>query len=203
MMKSRKSAILLAATAIALSICLLVGATYALFGQKTDRTVEVTSGGVSAEVEFEESVKTYSMGELTATAGTFELGGTAALDDNNVLVMSGVMPGDKAEIVLYIKNTSSIKIKYRVDAMLGGELAAAFAVTVDGKAVNASEDHTAITGWTELEVEGIKKLAVTVELPASAGNEFMKKSGEAKISVRIGQGNASDEELDNAFSKES
>ena len=76
-------------------------------------------------------------------------------------------------------------------------------VTVDGKAVNASEDHTAITGWTELEVEGIKKLAVTVELPASAGNEFMKKSGEAKISVRIGQGNASDEELDNAFSKES
>lgn len=202
-MKSRKSAILLAATAIALSICLLVGATYALFGQKTDRTVEVTSGGVSAEVEFEESVKTYSMGELTATAGTFELGGTAALDDNNVLVMSGVMPGDKAEIVLYIKNTSSIKIKYRVDAMLGGELAAAFAVTVDGKAVNASEDHTAITGWTELEVEGIKKLAVTVELPASAGNEFMKKSGEAKISVRIGQGNASDEELDNAFSKES
>lgn len=202
-MKSRKSAILLAATAIALSICLLVGATYALFGQKTDRTVEVTSGGVSAEVEFEESVKTYSMGELTATAGTFELGGTAALDDNNVLVMSGVMPGDKAEIVLYIKNTSSIKIKYRVDAMLGGELAAAFVVTVDGKAVNASEDHTAITGWTELEVEGIKKLAVTVELPASAGNEFMKKSGEAKISVRIGQGNASDEELDNAFSKES
>lgn len=202
-MKSRKSAILLAATAIALSICLLVGATYALFGQKTDRTVEVTSGGVSAEVEFEESVKTYSMGEITATAGTFELGGTAALDDNNVLVMSGVMPGDKAEIVLYIKNTSSIKIKYRVDAMLGGELAAVFVVTVDGKAVNASEDHTAITGWTELEVEGIKKLAVTVELPASAGNEFMKKSGEAKISVRIGQGNASDEELDNAFSKES
>ncbi len=202
-MKSRKSAILLAATAIALSICLLVGATYALFGQKTDRTVEVTSGGVSAEVEFEESVKTYSMGEITATAGTFELGGTAVLDDNNVLVMSGVMPGDKAEIVLYIKNTSSIKIKYRVDAMLGGELAAVFVVTVDGKAVNASEDHTAITGWTELEVEGIKKLAVTVELPASAGNEFMKKSGEAKISVRIGQGNASDEELDNAFSKES
>ena len=202
-MKSRKSAILLAATAIALSICLLVGATYALFGQKTDRTVEVTSGVVSAEVEFEESVKTYSMGEITATAGTFELGGTAVLDDNNVLVMSGVMPGDKAEIVLYIKNTSSIKIKYRVDAMLGGELAAAFVVTVDGKAVNASEDHTAITGWTELEVEGIKKLAVTVELPASAGNEFMKKSGEAKISVRIGQGNASDEELDNAFSKES
>ena len=181
---------------ILLSLCLLAGATYALFGQKVDRTVEITAGSVSAQVEFQEEIKTYSM-DKPMTAGTFELGGTATLDRENALVM----PGDKAEVVLNIKNTSSVKIKYRVKATLSGDLAAAFVVTVDGKALAGTENDTAITEWLEMEIDAEKGITVTVELPDEAGNDFMLKSGKAIFTVQIAQGNATDQELDNAFSE--
>lgn len=200
MKSGRKATILVSAMTILLSLCLLAGATYALFGQKVDRTVEITAGSVSAQVEFQEEIKTYSM-DKPMTAGTFELGGTAILDRENALVMAGVMPGDKAEVVLNIKNTSSVKIKYRVKATLSGDLAAAFAVTVDGKALAGTENDTAITEWLEMEIDAEKGITLTVELPDEAGNDFMLKSGKAIFTVQIAQGNATDQELDNAFSE--
>ena len=193
MKSGRKATILVSAMTILLSLCLLAGATYALFGQKVDRTVEITAGSVSAQVEFQEEIKTYSM-DKPMTAGTFELGGTATLDRENALVMAGVMPGDKAEVVLNIKNTSSVKIKYRVKATLSGDLAAAFVVTVDGKALAGTEK-------LEMEIDAEKGITVTVELPDEAGNDFMLKSGKAIFTVQIAQGNATDQELDNAFSE--
>ena len=125
MKSGRKATILVSAMTILLSLCLLAGATYALFGQKVDRTVEITAGSVSAQVEFQEEIKTYSM----------------------------------------------------------------------------DKPMTAITEWLEMEIDAEKGITVTVELPDEAGNDFMLKSGKAIFTVQIAQGNATDQELDNAFSE--
>ncbi len=179
-MKSRRSAITVAVLTIVFSLAVAAGATYALFGNTFGRTVEVTSGELSATVKFENDVKTFSM-DKTMSGGAFELGGTAKLDGENKLVLEDVMPGDKATVTLTVTNTSPMMIKYRVSVVFEGELGSALAVTAN---VNPE------TAWTELEKGGTEQ---------TADNTYMGKSGSGKITVDIGQGNATDEDLNEAF----
>lgn len=188
-MKSRRSAITVAVLTIVFSLAVAAGATYALFGNTFGRTVEVTSGELSATVKFENDVKTFSM-DKTMSGDAFELGGTAKLDGENKLVLEDVMPGDKATVTLTVTNTSPMKIKYRVSVVFEGELGSALAVTAN---VNPE------TAWTELEKGGTVQIKVSVELPKTADNTYMGKSGSGKITVDIGQGNATDEDLNEAF----
>lgn len=81
-------------------------------------------------------------------------------------------------------------IKYRVSVVFEGELGSALAVTAN---VNPE------TEWTELEKGGTVQIEVSVELPKTADNAYMGKSGSGKITVDIGQGNATDEDLNEAF----
>ena len=124
------------------------------------------------------------------SGGAFELGGTAKLDGENKLVLEDVMPGDKATVTLTVTNTSPMMIKYRVSVVFEGELGSALAVTAN---VNPE------TAWTELEKGGTVQIEVSVELPKTADNTYMGKSGSGKITVDIGQGNATDEDLNEAF----
>lgn len=190
-MKSKRNAIALSAVLLTLCLALVAGATFALFGQDFDNTVTVSSGGISADVTFE-NVKTFSMEKETEPQGTFDLGGTAALNGQNELVLQNIVPGDRAEVNLTIQNNQeSIAVKYRITVTVGGDYGSNLLVSVDGEGVTSGTP----SAWKDLAKGANASAAVSVELDENAGNDMMNKSGTVKITVELIQSNATAEDL--------
>lgn len=201
-MKTKKMAVLSAALIIVLCAVVIVGATFALFGKKIDKSVTVTTGDVSISAEFGASPVLYSLvdgvqQELSEESGnTFYLGGEASLDqDTGVLSLTGIIPGDKAEISLTIKNTSSVAIKYCVAANVTGSLASD---AENGVIVNTGIESGTGYSWEEIAVQGEVTVTISVELPKAA-EQIADGSCEVDFTIYAGQSNASDEDLETLF----
>ena len=67
----KKKVVTLSLLTIIMCASLIVGATLALFTSKSDVNIAVTSGNVEVVATVDE-ITTYSMGEETATNGTFK-----------------------------------------------------------------------------------------------------------------------------------
>ena len=207
-MKTKKMAILTASLIIVLCAVVVVGATFALFGKTIDKNVTVTTGDVTISADFGKTPELYSLinGEqkkLSEAEGedydnNFYLGGTAELDpETGVLSLTGLIPGDKAEISLTITNKSSVAVKYCVVAEVSGELAAdeQNGVKVD-TGVASGTDYT----WTEIAVDGETTITISVELPKTAKQVAEgDRSCEVLFTIYAGQSNASDEDLEALF----
>ena len=107
----KKKFLLSSICTILLCVCLISGATFALFTSETKTNITVQSGTVEVESTVS-NLKTFSM-DVEQAAGVFENGGTASLVDGK-LVLDKVAPGDKATFSLTIVNNSNIAIQYRV-----------------------------------------------------------------------------------------
>ena len=107
----KKKVVTLSLLTIIMCASLIVGATLALFTSKSDVNIAVTSGNVEVVATVDE-ITTYSMGEETATNGTFANGGTATLKDGTI-TLDRVMPGDKVVAKLTITNNSNVNYKQR------------------------------------------------------------------------------------------
>ncbi|MBQ5892709.1 MAG: hypothetical protein IIW78_00480, partial [Clostridia bacterium] len=88
---------------IALCSSLIAGSTFALFTDSTEANVAVTAGKVDVEATLS-GLRTYSMGEETAVAGSFANGGTAEFTSEKALVLDKVTPGDKVTFNVMIEN---------------------------------------------------------------------------------------------------
>lgn len=197
-MKTKRVALLTASLVIVLCAVIIVGATFALFGKTESRNVTVTTGNVSIAVDFGDDPTLFSLVEGSQqelqSSDTFQLGGKVAYNaENATLELTNVVPGDKAEITLTVKNTSSVEILYCVDYAITN--ANGIAISIDG----ASQGKR---NWSKLAVGGTADITITVELPADAtdqsGSEGTAQSTIA-FTVYAGQSNASTDDLEEIF----
>ena len=180
-MKTKGKVLLSSIASIALCSSIAFGGTYALFTSESKANIAVTSGKVSV-VATMDGLKTYSM-DVEQADGSFENGGTATLVDNQ-LTLSLMAPGDKATFTIDVENKSTITVQYKLTWTVEGDLA-------DGLEILANDNELADVNWTELAVGAdIDSFAVSVELPATAGNEYQEKSAQISFMVEAVQGNA-------------
>lgn len=119
-MKKQFKKILLSIMTVATCLCTLVGSTLALFTSESKVNIAVTSGTVKIDAVVK-SLTTYSMDYETpydsievAGDAMFENGGKATWSaDGNSIVLNGITPGDKAELILSVENKSDVDILFK------------------------------------------------------------------------------------------
>ncbi len=198
----KKKVLLSSIATIALCLCLIAGSTFALFTSKSEVNVAVTAGKVEVEANITD-LTLYSV-KANPTSGTvtdeygykydyekqdsaFINGGTATLVGNE-LTLDKVTPGDKVTFTIEIANASDVTTKYRTlvyctanDGLLSG-----LEIGLDGNTFNGF----AYTEWNTLAANAdIADVAVTVELPVNAGNEYQASSASLCFIVEAVQSN--------------
>lgn len=184
----KKSILVSSFLTIALCLSVLIGSTFALFTSEDKVNIAVTSGKVEVEATIS-NLKTYSM-DVEQAAGTFENGGVATLT-NGELFLDKVTPGDKVTFTIAIDNRSNVNIKYRtvVYCIEGTGLLNGLSIKIGTETITGS----AYTPWTALVAnEDIADLAVSVELPKEAGNEYQNKTAKLLFVVEAVQANGVD-----------
>jgi len=196
----KKKTLLSSVIAIILCLSLMTGASFALFTSEAKVNVAITSATVKVTATASD-LKVYSMDKEMAN-NTFENGGTATMADNN-LVLNLMTPGDKAEFNIAINNESNVAVKYQIMVIESGaevdgvSLLDGLVLTVkDGanELAGVKSDNKIVTNWTELPVNAttslVKTLTVSIELPATAGNEYQGLTANLAVNVTAVQGNA-------------
>lgn len=198
----KKKVLLSSIATIALCLCLIAGSTFALFTSQSKTNIAVTAGKVAVEANIS-GLTLYSV-KANPTSGTvidefgykydyekqntaFLNGGTATLVGNE-LTLDKVTPGDKVTFTIEIANTSDVATNYRtlVYCTANNGLLKGLEIGLDGNTFNGF----AYTEWTSLEAGAdIADVAVTVELPVSAGNEYQASSASLCFIVEAVQGN--------------
>ena len=186
---------------IAMLTSIATGATYALFTAEDTVNVNVTAGKVSvtANVLPKFKVKSYNS-ELTEVEkeGTFAAGGKVTVEENGSITLDRIVPGDRVEFDVEIKNLSNIDVNYRsvVSVIEGLELFSALRITID----NSNFDGmTAYSKWEKLNPgQGDRTVKVTIELPEDTGDEFQGLTTKIAYTVNAIQGNSpvADQETD-------
>lgn len=180
-MKKKRSVVVTSIATIALSTSIAVGGTFALFTSESKVNIAVTSGTVALVANIND-LTLYSM-DVEQTGGTFENGGTAVIE-GNTLSLTSVTPGDKATFDVDITNDSTIPVKYRLTWNVESELA-------DSLVILANDGELTNVGWTDLAVgERVDSLAVSVEFPEEAGDEYQAKAADISFLVEAVQANA-------------
>ncbi len=113
----KKKVLITSILTLVLCLCLIAGSTYALFTSEKELTIDVTSGKVDVEATINTSLKTWSLGQTEPTGntdGTFVNGGVAQVNDDGVLVISRMTPGDCVKFTIDIKNSSDVAVRYKV-----------------------------------------------------------------------------------------
>lgn len=196
---TKRNIILTSLAAIAAAGAVVVGSTYALFTSESKTNIAVTSGKVEVVATLG-NLKTYSGVDLTGdpdtdkveeteTLGVFTNGGTAKIEENN-LILDKLTPGDKVTFEIAVKNNSDVKIKYRtlVKSIEDNGLFAGLKVKIADDTFTGEDIESK---WVKYNVgEGNQTITVSVELPSDAGNEYQEKSCKLAYSVEAVQSNA-------------
>lgn len=210
-MNKKVKALVGSALAIAMSVSVATGATFALFTDKAEVSVAITAGKVDVEASLD-NVRLYSMGVLQG--GTeFENLGYANLDTtNNILTLTNITPGDKVEFDVNLSSLSNVKTKVRTiveDVSENQELMSGLVIKVNGVETTVA-NSSATSGWVTADpTAGYNEtMTVSIELPADAGNEYQEKSANLRIAIEAVQWNgvtevASADDLVNAIAEES
>ncbi len=211
MKKSAKRSIIVSAVlAIIMCVSLAAGATFALFTSESTVNIAVSSGKVDVDATIKNDLQTYSGKDLTGIPETdegrifatdseeiggenlfFSNGGTAKYDeDNNILTLDRMTPGDKVTFTILIKNESNVKVQYRTVWMSDGDdaLLSGLDVKVNNEIYDGS---TLYAKWATLEV-GSEDLEVPVEISMSSDktNEYQEKTCKLIFNVEAMQFNA-------------
>ncbi|MBQ7391230.1 MAG: hypothetical protein IJV73_00965 [Clostridia bacterium] len=104
---------------IALCIGIIVGSTYALFGDETRVNVMVSAANLDVTASIENGkLLTHSAGDAAefSREGSFANGGMAVIDPDNSsnILISSMTPGDKIRFNVDVENNSDIAIRYRI-----------------------------------------------------------------------------------------
>ncbi len=207
-MRKKTGSILTAVIVMMFCLCLIVGATFALFGKQSAVDIAVTSGDIAVNAEASGLVL-YSAqadpdGTLTDEAGnkysygrredgTFVNGGTAQLSGGTITI-DRIAPGDMAEFKITVTNRSNIDVKYRTILSSDGDLALidALEVTIGGETYGG---NTVVSDWTALEAgdgtteEVLGEYLVSIAMPMDAEGAG-GLSASISFEVEAVQGNA-------------
>lgn len=179
-----------------------VGTTYALFTSSAETDIAIQAGKVKYAQEVAE-FKTYSgvdlVGdpltdtiELTAEQGKFTNGGSASYSDG-IITLEKMTPGDKVTFELKVKNSSNVTTKVRTirEVLTDDGLFDGLKVTIDSEKWDGTEELSSWEVQAGVESETlVKTIAISVELPSDAGNEYQEKSCSMRFTVDAVQGNA-------------
>ena len=207
-MSKKTGSILSAVIVMMLCLCLIVGATFALFGKQSAVDIAVTSGDIAVNAQADGLVL-YSAqadpdGTLTDGAGnkysydrredgTFVNGGTAQLSGGTITI-DRIAPGDMAEFKITVTNRSNIAVKYRTVLSSDGDIALldALEVTIGGETFGG---NTVVSDWTALEAgdgiteEVLGEYLVSVAMPMDT-EDVGGLSASISFEVEAVQGNA-------------
>ena len=216
---NKKSKLLMGSIAtIAMCTSLVVGGTYALFTDKSEVNVAVSSGKVDVKAYIDRaSVKTYSAEwntdayEIVENAGlTFatDVDGTPSVvlaTDDNKLTIEQMVAGDKVTFDLVLENLSDVKIQYQtvIKALNDTGLFQDLDVTI-GEAKFTPAAPEVYSNWLPL-APGSDAIVIPVEIAMPLGDTVLdedywnnlvedqyanSKSCEIAYSIRAVQGNA-------------
>lgn len=214
----KRKIIISSVLAILVCLCIIAGATFALFTSTNTINISVNSATVSLVATIDEdSLKTWSLYDTHDDAhdqnGAFELGGSADINDEKTGIdVVKMTPGDALQFVIKLDNQSNVLTKYRVrfttedvDTTDTVNLIDAFTWSVttknaDGADVNLTADADNATDWISLAAtaEG-HDVTVKIEMPETVGNEYQNKDVKIAVIVEAVQGNATDDDAADAF----
>ena len=210
----KKIALLSSVLTIVVCLAIITGSTFALFTDKTEMSITVTS----ADVEFNASItdvmlysakadadgtlvdeygKKYSYEDRT-NEGTFTNGGDAEFDaSTGILAITLITPGDKVDFKINAENTSTVRIQYRYviklvegtdTALFEGLTPMTFSI---GNDVFSAADGEFTSDWTEL-APGVDmpEVVVSVSLPVNANNDYENLETKFAVLVEAVQFNA-------------
>lgn len=168
---------------ITLCLCLISGATFALFTSESKTNITIQSGTVKVVSEVDK-IELYSLDKLQTE--TFENGGTASLVDNKINLQY-MTPGDKVVAHIKVNNESNVKIKYRIYISDdGSKLQEALQYSLTCETENVELGH-----WHLLDANAdITDLSLSIELPLETGNDYQNLSSEIVVLIEAVQGNA-------------
>lgn len=222
----QKKVLLSSILVIALCLSAIAGSTYALFTDKAETSIVISSGNVAVEAELaitavysavasdtaedsylvDEYGQNYAHEEQTRkNAGKhyFINGGYAELTNNNTqLNINKMTPGDRVDVQITVENTGDVDMVYRLKLYANGELQNAMIITTyDGQKASAHsgvENHT--SAWSDIvswkDNVDTRTIDLSFELPVYTGNEYEDKGITYDIVIEAVQGNANTNGID-------
>ncbi|MBO5223092.1 MAG: hypothetical protein J6C23_01075 [Clostridia bacterium] len=191
----KKKLLFSAIISILMCLCLMGGATFALFTDKAEVNVAITAGKVDITAEVDGDLKLYSMDRYMGDGVMeFENLGYATLTDKNKITLVNITPGDKVEFNIALGNNSNVKTKVRTVIVETG----ADTGLLSGLKVNVNNTATTLTNgeivsdWETVEPNAAladNVMEVSIELPVEAGNEYQEKVAELRFTVEAVQWN--------------
>ncbi|MBE6655515.1 MAG: hypothetical protein E7609_01425 [Ruminococcaceae bacterium] len=179
----KKKIILSSVLSIVLCLSLITGSTFALFTSEKTVNVAVTAGNVEVTASVENLT-------LSTSLAVGNLAETSVTESDNTITLSKIVPGDCVTFDLRIKNNSDMTVKYRtvIEKLADDGLWNGLAVTIDGVPYDGSMKVSVWESAAPLSSDII--VPVKVELPETAGNEYLLKSCTFAYTVEAVQGNA-------------
>ena len=222
----QKKVLLSSILVIALCLSAIAGSTYALFTDKAETSIVISSGNVAVDAKLaitkvysavasataedsylvDEYGQNYAHEEQTRkNAGKhyFINGGYAELTNNNTqLSINKMTPGDRVDVQITVENTGDVDMVYRLKLYANGELQNAMIVTTyDGQKASAHsglENHT--SAWSDIvswkDNVDTRTIDLSFELPVYTGNEYESKDITYDIVIEAVQGNANTNGID-------
>lgn len=192
----KKKILLSSIVTIALCLCLMAGSTFALFTSEDKVSVAITAAKVELQAYVDPDLELYSMGHLMSGM-TFENGGTASLNAEGELVLERFTPGDKVVFDVVMENNSNIHIQYRVDGAVEGSVDLRNALVITSVEENDPQklnvDKWSLWKAPADNTQKHRRMTVTVELPAEAGNECQTDEVTITFTVKAVQANGLDD----------
>ena len=195
----QKKVLLSSILVIALCFSVIAGSTYALFTDKAQTSIAITSGDVevnawlsldavySAKARqnqnaaqenpflIDEIGRKYDHDEQDD--GNFVNGGTASIDPNGATItLTNITPGDKIDATLFVENpadNNNVDMIYRYTISTNdGDLARRMVVTVEnGESYEAAKSYTSAWSDTVEPGSGVKAHKFSIELPVYVPSE--------------------------------
>ena len=194
----KKRTLLIPVLTLVCCLCLIAGATFALFESKSNSNIAITSGQLNVEASLSERT-TYSKGEPTEVNGEFENNGTAQInEDKSGLSIERISPGDKVVVKIDITNSSNINYMQRITLGLGSGSEDFYGQLLLGVSNDGSE-YEYFSGYSTEWVGYIadpsgapvtSSMYVSIELPEYVNSNWQGQNCDIAFAVEVVQGNA-------------
>lgn len=171
----KKKVLMSSIVTIVLCLTLIAGSTYALFTDREDVNITVTSGTVDIDSKLVNLKYWSTLGRVLAESGA----NAQKVDGKNEIAVAYMVPGDVLEFDLVVGNNSNVAVDYRT--VLGvtkdDGLWSGIVVEIDGVIVGQLDNGVVESEYKELRVgSGDTTIHVKVYLPEERGNEYQNKT---------------------------
>ncbi len=201
-----QKALVLSGMAVLAFGSIAVGSTYALFTNKAETNITVSTGKVLIEKTVTlEGGKTLKNTDEAVNADVangvvkFGAGGTAKINGDNV-VLDRIVSGDEVTVKVHVENKSTVDIKYRAVITADAKFAGVIDLTgkADGKDMSVTENGECFTMFATATPEqtslGDYTLTIGIDKDTNI-TDGKETSGNVNITIEAIQGNAKKDDM--------